>query len=237
MIGLRPFFSYYGSKWAAAGAYPPPLHRQIVEPFAGSAGYSLRYPDLEVLLVERDPVVARLWHWLITTATPAEVLALPDIPNDAHVDDFGLIGPARDLVGFWIAQAQVHPNRRPSSWRRRWAGKSWRETIRHRIARQLQRIRHWRVIEGDYTTAREHVDEPATWFVDPPYSNAAGDKYNGKKPDYDALARWVAGLQGQVIVCEAAGADWLPFTPIWQTRGIKGRSREAVYIRYSEVAA
>jgi hypothetical protein len=90
------------------------------------------------------------------------------------------------------------------------------------------------VIEGDYTVARELVHGPATWFIDPPYSNAAGDKYNGTKPDYPDLAHWVTSLQGQVVVCEAAGADWLPFKPIWETRGIKGRSREAVYVRYSE---
>jgi hypothetical protein len=232
MSGLRPFFSYYGSKWAAARGYPPPLYRQIVEPFAGSAGYALQYPDLEVLLVERDPVVARLWLWLITKATPTEVLALPDIPVDGHVDDFALRGPARDLVGFWIATAQVHPNRRPSSLRRRWPEKGWHIGMRRRIADQLHRIRHWRVICGDYTEAADLVHGPATWFVDPPYDNDAGDKYNGVKPDYAALATWTLQRAGQVIVCENEGATWLPFQPVWQTRSINRRSREAVYVRY-----
>jgi hypothetical protein len=102
------------------------------------------------------------------------------------------------------------------------------------VADQLRNIRHWRLIQDSYEQASEVVAGPATWFVDPPYEGRAGRAYRGTRLDYDDLARWVEGLRGQVIVCEAAGADWLPFTPIWQTRGIKGRSREAVYVRYSE---
>jgi site-specific DNA-adenine methylase len=56
--GLRPFFPYYGSKWRAARAYPPPLHRQIVEPFAGSAGYALRYRSREAVYVRYSEVTA-----------------------------------------------------------------------------------------------------------------------------------------------------------------------------------
>jgi hypothetical protein len=48
---LRPFFGYYGGKWRdAVKHYPPPEHTRIVEPFAASAGYSLRYPDRKVIL-------------------------------------------------------------------------------------------------------------------------------------------------------------------------------------------
>ena len=39
---LKPFWRYYGGKYRAAPAYPPPRLGTIVEPFAGSAGYSLR---------------------------------------------------------------------------------------------------------------------------------------------------------------------------------------------------
>lgn len=39
---LKPFWRYYGGKYRAAPRYPVPLHRTIVEPFAGAAGYSLR---------------------------------------------------------------------------------------------------------------------------------------------------------------------------------------------------
>jgi hypothetical protein len=207
--------------------------RQIVEPFAGSAGYALRYPDLEVLLVERDERVAAVWRWLLQV-TPDEVLALPDVPPGVTVDDLGLEGPARWFVGFHLNPGQTVPARQRSKWRTVWAHKGWHAGIRKTVADQLRNIRHWRLIQDSYEQASEVVAGPATWFVDPPYEGRAGRAYRGTRLDYDDLARWVEGLRGQVIVCEAAGADWLPFTPIWQTRGIKGRSREAVYVRYSE---
>ena len=38
--GLLQFFSFFGSKVALAKNYPQPKYDAIVEPFAGSAGYS-----------------------------------------------------------------------------------------------------------------------------------------------------------------------------------------------------
>jgi hypothetical protein len=66
---LKPFFRYYGGKWRAVhrGLYPQPLHRTIVEPFAGSAGYALHYPHHDIVLVERDPCIAGIWRWLKST--------------------------------------------------------------------------------------------------------------------------------------------------------------------------
>jgi hypothetical protein len=40
---VRPFFSFFGSKWRVAPHYPAPERDLIIEPFAGSAGYSLRH--------------------------------------------------------------------------------------------------------------------------------------------------------------------------------------------------
>jgi site-specific DNA-adenine methylase len=184
--GLRPFFPYFGSKWLAARAYPPPVHRQIVEPFAGSAG-------------------------------------------------FGLAGPTRDFVGFHLNPGNTIPGRKRSGFRSgRW-NRHWSSTTRANLAQQLSRIRHWRVIEGDYSDALTYVQGPAAWFVDPPYSNSAGKTYRTPPLNYGELAAWVEGLHGQVIVCEHDGADWLPFRAIWSTAGVAGESREAVYVRYSEV--
>lgn len=79
---LRPFWRYYGGKYRAAPRYPQPRHGTIIEPFAGSAGYALRYHRLDVVLVERYAVIAEMWRWLVA-ATAAEVLAIPDVE---HVD-------------------------------------------------------------------------------------------------------------------------------------------------------
>ena len=40
---MKPFFRYYGGKWRDCAKYPPPQFDTIVEPFAGSAGYSVRH--------------------------------------------------------------------------------------------------------------------------------------------------------------------------------------------------
>ena len=58
MKTIRPFFTFYGGKYRAAPRYPKPKHSRIIEPFAGSAGYSMRYPDLNVTLVDAAPVIA-----------------------------------------------------------------------------------------------------------------------------------------------------------------------------------
>ena len=78
-----PFWCYYGGKFRAAPRYPKPAYGTIIEPFAGAAGYALRYPDLEVILVERYAVVAEMWRYLIGT-TPEDVRRIPTVE---HVDD------------------------------------------------------------------------------------------------------------------------------------------------------
>lgn len=84
----------------------------------------------------------------------------------------------------------------------------WNEATRARIASQVDAIKHWRVIEGDYNEA---PDIEATWFVDPPYNNKAGSYYIHSDIDYPELGKWCQGLRGQVVVCENDGATWLPF--------------------------
>ena len=41
MNRLKPFWSFYGAKYNLAPKYPSPVGDSIVEPFAGSAQYSL----------------------------------------------------------------------------------------------------------------------------------------------------------------------------------------------------
>ena len=58
---IRPFWKFYGGKWRAAPRYPRPLYSTIVEPFAGAAGYSTRYYQRDIILVEKEqePRMAR----------------------------------------------------------------------------------------------------------------------------------------------------------------------------------
>lgn len=83
---LHPFFSFFGSKWRLAPSYPRPEASTIIEPFAGSAGYSLRYPAHRVKLFDIDPVVVGVWKYLIAVSE-RELLRLPDVRRGELLDD------------------------------------------------------------------------------------------------------------------------------------------------------
>jgi hypothetical protein len=92
----------------------------------------------------------------------------------------------------------------------------------------VEHIRHWRVTEGDYTKS---PDVRATWFVDPPYILAGKDYRSGcssKNLDYATLGAWCKSRKGQVMVCENAGASWLPFKTFRTIRGANGTRRTGV---------
>lgn len=232
--GLRPFWRYFGAKWKAAPSYPAPTHDVIVEPFAGAAGYALRYPERQVILVEKNPIVAEVWRFLIGASSDE----IRRIPRVERLDDLPASTPqgARDLLGFVFGAGDTRPRPKMSPMVKRDGG--WN---RERAAMQVERIKHWRLIEGDFTDA---PDVEATWFVDPPYSVAGAratepkDRGRVRYPfgadaiDFDALAAWCRARRGQVMVCENAGASWLPFQPHGHGNSARpgGVSHEAVWI-------
>ena len=224
----RPFFTYFGGKWRAAKRYPVPEYDTIVEPFAGSAGYSLRYPHKKVILVERDERVAGLWEYLIKAST-LEIASLPDVTLDQTVDDLNVCQEAKWLIGFWLNKGTSSPCKMPGAWMR--SGKHslnnfWGFGTKMTLASQVDLIKHWRVIHGDYSMVPNNT---ATWFIDPPYKEAGKDyRYGSSKIDYSRLAEWCASRQGQVIVCENKGADWLPFSHFTDIKGTPGKNRSGV---------
>jgi site-specific DNA-adenine methylase len=215
---LRPFFRYYGGKWRAVsrGLYPHPLHRTIVEPFAGSAGYALHYPHHDVVLVERDPVIAGIWRWL-KSATPDEVRSIPLVDDVADLPEWVSLG-ARDLIGFSMNAATSSPRKALSSGARklRDAGRKlygWTHELRERVATQVPHIKHWTINEGDYHLLYDTTI--ATWFIDPPYEHAGKHyRYGSDYVNYAQLAVWCQERRGQPIVCESPDATWLPFRPL-----------------------
>lgn len=187
----------------------------------------MRHYDRKVVLVERDPEIAALWRYLVA-ATGEEIAALPLIRMDQSVNDLAIAPEARTLIGFWLNKGTASACKTPGAWMREGLRPKsfWGPGIRARIASQVNQISHWCVIEGGYENA---PDVEATWFVDPPYSNAGKlYRYNSKSIDFDALGAWCRGRRGQVMVCENEGADWLPFEPfikIKSTEGKRGKSK------------
>jgi 16S rRNA G966 N2-methylase RsmD len=235
---LKPFFTFFGGKWRAAPRYPQPLHDVVIEPFAGSAGYAVRNYTRAVVLVERDPVIAALWRYLIRVR-PAEISKLPIDVVDARV--LKVCPEARALIGFWLNKGTNATCHTPSKWMRDHAKEGtrlntyWGAGVRARIATQVEHIRHWRIIEGDYTRAPARK---ATWFIDPPYE-ASGTRYVCRVEDINlsALAQWSRARKGQTIVCENVGAKWLPFkyfAHLKSLEGAHGKSNSAEVMWYKE---
>ena len=232
MKPVGPFWRYYGGKWRAAPRYPAPECKTIVEPFAGAAGYACRYPWRQVVLVDKDPIIAGLWAYLIA-ASPAEILAIPDLPEGATVDDLPICQEARWLVGFWCNLGTTQPGKRSGAWARdfgqdatNWAG--WGFRARERISRDVPKIKHWRIIHGDYFEA---PDIEASWVIDPPYQTAAGRHYRFSDIDFQALGAWAMNRRGQVLAHDQEGADWMPWTHRAALKSTKGSSAEVYYHR------
>lgn len=221
---LRPFFSYFGSKWRLAPRYPSPVCNTVVEPFAGSASYALLHHDRQVILIDRYPAICALWRYLIGV-TENEVRALPLLsPGEAIPSS--LPEESRMLIGFWSSKGTVRPGQTMHGNPNAVKLGCWGPSIRERIASQLRHIRHWTVIDGGYTDA---PDIEATWFIDPPYQCDAGRRYVHSDIDFADLGGWCSKRRGLAIACEMEGADWLPFQPFAATRGTRRNSQEVLW--------
>ena len=104
---LKPFFSYYGAKYNIAHRYPNPQHNIIIEPFAGSAQYSLLYYKKDVRLYDLDENICMIWDYLIH----AKESQLRRLSIDfKHIDDLkGYTQEEKVLMGFWCAKASSMP--------------------------------------------------------------------------------------------------------------------------------
>jgi hypothetical protein len=217
-MGLKNFFPYFGAKIRDAKLYPAPEHDQIIEPFAGAAGYSLRHYKKQVLLVDLDPLIADLWDYLIK-ARVARIMSLPILSPGSRVDALNIDPMEKVLIGRWMFSGSALPQYVAPSVKRHASlasGSTWSPVIRQRIASQLGAIRHWKVIRGSYA---DIPNQQATWFIDPPYQKA-GVSYrcSSRDIDFKHLGEWCRSRKGQVMVCENAGADWLPFRPFFYAK-------------------
>jgi hypothetical protein len=229
---LKPMFKYFGSKWRLSQKMPPPLEKgPIIEPFCGSAGYSLRYgADREVLLNDIGPA-GELWTYILS-ATAEELRSLPidelelgqdlrelDIPWGAkllilHLGTSFLRKYTED--GCWRVAKYGTPALRKTYMRSRGGpinveGSYWSSLSVEKIIQQREHMKRWSITHLDY---RDAPDIEGTWVIDPPYQVQYSTVYANDPLDYPALGSWCKARKGLVLVNENRGADWLPFKPL-----------------------
>jgi hypothetical protein len=225
-------FPYYGSKWNIARHYPAPSDGLVIEPFAGAAGYSSFYGARRVLLIDKDPIIAGLWRYLIG-AKAAEIMALPEMPEVGDsVDNYPIPQEAKWLIGFWLNRGSATPKKSRTAYSARTdrGQLNWGLKAKERIASQLPLIAEWQAVDGSYESA---PDVEATWFVDPPYGDK-GRFYRVGFSDFKPLGDWCLRRRGPLIACEGDGADWLPFRPLGSFKSSKGKAAEVAYISFPQ---
>lgn len=204
-------WTYYGSKSNLVDLYPPPKRDKIIEPFAGSARYSLKYFDRDVLLVDKYEVVIRIWKWL-QQCSERDILGLPDLIKGLDLRTLNLSEEEKMFLGMMAGTSSISPRNKVSSFA---SERNGRKNAYKRISDQLFKIKHWDIRLGSY----EHmVNQDATWFIDPPYE-FGGQAYIHSKIDFVGLSEWCKSRVGQTIVCENMRATWMPFLPIKSHRG------------------
>lgn len=216
-------FSYYGTKKRIVKKYPKPIHDIIIEPFAGAAAYASVYFDRDVRLYDAYDKISEVWKYLIS-ASKSDILSLPDIRTGQKVTDYNLPIGARNLIGFCINPGSSSP-KVTASLRSKWPD------YKKRIADFVPKIKHWKFFQQSYVSI---LNEPATWFIDPPYQKAGKYYFGHSKIDFNSLGTWCKERMGQVIVCENEGADWLPFQFLTSHQGSMQKNIEVVYLQDDE---
>lgn len=211
-------FSYYGTKKRLAPLYPKPKYNTIIEPFAGAAGYSLLYPEKNVILYDTNPKIYKIWEYLIA-ATKQDIINLPDIDIGQKVTDFDLSEPEKWLIGFCINPGSSCPKITASK-RCKW------DAYKKNIAIMVEKIKHWKIYNDSY---EKIPNQEATWHIDPPYQKAGKYYFGYNKMNYTKLAGWSKERFGQVMVCENEGADYLPFQFLTEHMGSMQKNTEVVW--------
>jgi site-specific DNA-adenine methylase len=215
-------WSYYGSKSKVIKEYHEPLFDTIIEPFAGTARYSLRGRNWEkrVILVDKYKVIVDIWNYL-KNASEKDILGLPNFKHKESVEQHGQLSQVEKwLIGFCIHRGCSSPGLSATEFN------SWSQD-KKRIAGNLFKIRHWEIINGDYF-ALKNIE--ATWYIDPPYQEG-GHIYKYNTIDYKKLGDWCRQRNGHVMVCENTYANWLPFRPLKSYSGQMRTTTEAIWTK------
>lgn len=225
-------WSYYGGKNQLVNLYPPPKYGKVIEPFAGTARYALKWFDRDVLLVDKYEVIVKIWKWL-QQCSKQDILGLPRLKEHERVSEYKFdCEEAALLMGFLVGKGLESPRDKPTARATTLRPNNINFQLKF-IANNLFKIKHWHIQQGSYD---EIENQEATWFIDPPYQ-FGGYVYveSNKNWDYSKLAEWCMSRHGQSIVCENTKADWLPFYPMKNIKGSIHKTTEAIWSNFQTV--
>lgn len=233
---IKAPFSYYGSKSKLAHLYPEPKVNLVVEPFAGAGCYSwLHRKNRQVWLNDLDARTHSIWSFL----TDEDALDMLNyyLPDDDTIKPgmkvSGDVLPETDascyqLTGLReICRAEANQGTQGGKGVHdqitSMGAKCWK--VKRKLLEVIPEVVDWHITNLNYTDMQNVY---ATWFIDPPYNNPAGKRYRQSNINYAELAAYCQSRRGQTIVCENAGATWLPFTPMKHNRvSIRSRYQKA----------
>ena len=190
-----PLFKWFGSKWSAAPKYPKSVFSSIYEPYAGSAGYSLRYCSRNITIYDNNNNINALWRWLIYQAEYKNIINIPvGLKEGTDILSLDLSFGQKLLLKHW-----QRTNNYGNCWTTSpWGNKpgQWTASTRERVAREVEYIKHWKFEPIGFI-------EHGTYFIDPPYQY--NYRYGANDFNFKDLADRVKSIPvpNQVIVCEA----------------------------------
>lgn len=208
-------FSYFGSKSKLVKKYAAPRYGTIIEPFAGSARYAFEYWRNQVILCDVNPKIIAVWKYL-KEATEKDILSLPILGLGDHIDNYKQLSNAEKwLIGFELCRGKFEPRKVVNLY------SNWPQAQK-RIAKNVHKIKHWRIYHCSYLEAGVFCDFPATWFIDPPYQGVnPKHTYPYNDINYSDLADFCNSRKGQVIVCGGTHCNYLSFeklATVWNGR-------------------
>lgn len=205
-------FYYYGAKNMLAKHYPAPNYNLIIEPFAGSAAYScyhlLKNENMKCIISDKDNDVAETWNFLLN-CSENDILnyKTPEINDYAY--DF-LIKTCSVSNASSKCIKMKYTERIDKIFQ-----------IQKRKILNLFKIRdRITFIHQDYKNIENYK---GTWFIDPPYmilknnntvfqnGNGYSKKCNSDMLNFNELSHYCLERNGEIIVCEKFGANWLQF--------------------------
>src|SRR5687767_6085085 len=129
-------WSYYGNKSKIVHLYPPPKHQVIIEPFAGTARYSLYNTNWkrDVILYDKFKKIIDVWKFL-QQASEKDILGLPKIKQRENLDDFEQLSEVEKMLIGWCIQGGIAAPAKTASSFNAWG------RLQEKIAKNLHKIK------------------------------------------------------------------------------------------------